>query len=352
MKAEAFFLDRPSGPLATRELETGEPGASEVVVEVEACGLCHTDLSFAAGSVAPRHPLPLVLGHEITGRVVVTGGDARHLMDRPVLVPAVLPCGECDFCAAGRGNACPRQKMPGNDIHGGFASHVLLPAGALIPVDDAPEHITRANLSVVADAVSTAYQAILRSDLQVGDAVFVVGAGGVGGFIIQFARALGARVIACDISPERLVTAAAYGAEETVNVADLDGREARKKLQGIARSWKIPSLRHRIFEASGTAAGQLLAYSLIARAATLVQVGYTFDKVTVRLSNLMAFDATVHGSWGCPPEAYRRALEMIYDGSVVLEPFVEHAPMSELNRLLEDMADHRLTKRMVLLPDS
>lgn len=350
MIAEAYFLDTPAEPLAHRDLPLAEPGDGEVLVEVAACGLCHTDLSFAGGAVSPRHPLPLVLGHEITGRVVAAGDGAEDLMGRRVLVPAVLPCGDCDFCAAGRGNACPRQKMPGNDIHGGFASHVLVPAGPLIAVDDAPDGVSLATLSVVADAVATAYQAVLRSGLAAGDAAFVVGAGGVGGFVIQIAAALGARVAACDVAPERLDSAAAYGAGHVTLVADKEPREVRNELRAVAREWDVPSLRWRIFEASGTAEGQLLAFSLLGPAATLVQVGYTFDKVTVRLSNLMAFDAAVHGTWGCPPEVFPEVLAMIYDGRVALDPFVDHAPMSRLNELLDDMAHHKLTRRMILHP--
>ncbi len=349
--AQAYFLDHPGEPLVKRGLPLAAPGRHQVLLEVEACGLCHTDLSYAGGSVAPRHPLPLVLGHEITGRVIAAGEGTEDLLERPVLVPAVLPCGECDFCSGGRANACPRQKMPGNDVHGGFASHVLLPAAALVPLDDAPEGIRHDTLSVVADAVSTAYQAILRADVKQGDAVLVVGAGGVGGFLTQIASALGARVIACDVSPERLESAARYGAEHTLGVADRDLRAVRKEIRGTARDWGIPSFRWRIFECSGTSQGQLLAYALLGHAATLVQVGYTFDKVTVRLSNLMAYDATVHGTWGCPPEVFPEVLAMIYDGRVVLEPFVDHAGMSELNKLLDDMAHHRLTRRMILHPD-
>ncbi len=350
VRARACFLEHAGKPLVERELSLAEPGPAEVLLEVEACGLCHTDLSFASGSVAPRHPLPLVLGHEITGRVIAAGEGAEELLERPVLVPAVLPCGECAFCKGGRANACPRQKMPGNDVHGGFASHVLLPAGALVTLDDAPAEIRRDTLSVVADAVSTAYQAILRSGAQQGDAVFVVGAGGVGGFLIQIASALGCRVIACDVSPERLESAGSYGAEHTVNVSGRDPREVRKEIRGVVREWRVPSLRWRVFECSGTAAGQQLAYALVSHAASLVLVGYTFDKVKVRLSNLMAFDATVHGTWGCPPEVFPEVLAMIYDRRVVLEPFVDHAPMSRLNDLLDDMAHHRLTKRMILHP--
>lgn len=109
------------------ELEVG-PG--DALVEVEACGLCHTDLGFANGSVAPRHALPLVLGDEVAG-VVVGGPLAR----KRVLVLAVMSCGDCALCRAGRGNACLKQTMPGNDANGGFATHVVAPVAALVVLD-------------------------------------------------------------------------------------------------------------------------------------------------------------------------------------------------------------------------
>jgi 6-hydroxycyclohex-1-ene-1-carbonyl-CoA dehydrogenase len=112
----------------------------------------------------------------------------------------------------------------------------------------------------------------------------------------------------------------------------------------------VPSLRWRVFECSGTPAGQQLAFGLLARAATLLQVGFTPRPVELRFSNLMAFDATVHGTWGCPPEAYPEVLRLIAQGRVVLDPFVEHAPMSRLPELLDALAHHRLERRMILDP--
>jgi 6-hydroxycyclohex-1-ene-1-carbonyl-CoA dehydrogenase len=352
MEAGAYFLESPGEPLVQRSLKLESPAPGEAVVEVAACGLCHTDLGFASGAVPTRHELPLVLGHEVVGKVVETGEGADHLAGCEVIVPAVLPCGECAFCRAGRGNACPRQKMPGNDIHGGFATHLKVPAHPLVPLDGRLAEVDRRMLSVVADAVSTAYQAVLRAELEAEDAVFVVGAGGVGGFVVQIAHALGARVVACDVDPGRLELAAAHGAEETVDSSGLSSKELRRQVHGFAKAWGIPSLRYRIFEASGTPEGQLAAYGLLARAATLIQVGYTEKTVEVRLSNLMAFDATIHGTWGCPPEVYPEILDLIADGEVVLEPFVDYAPMSDLNRLLDDMAGHRLRQRMILDPKS
>lgn len=346
----AYFLDAPGVPLARRDLRLPPPGPGEALVEVLACGLCHTDLGFASGAVPTRHALPLVLGHEAVGTVIETGPEAGHLRGRLVIVPAVLPCGGCAFCRAGRGNACPQQQMPGNDIHGGFASHMLVPAAPLVPIDGLSSSIDPRELSVVADAVSTAYQAIRRAGLGAGDAAFVVGGGGVGGFIVQIARALDARVAVCDVNPERLSLLAAHGAERTIEVKEGPMQDVRKQFAAIAREWDVPSLRLRIFECSGTPRGQALAFSLLARAATLLQVGYTPEPVEIRFSNLMAFDATVHGTWGCPPEAYPEVLRLIAGGQVAIGPFVEHAPMSSLNDCLAAMAAHRLSARMVLDP--
>jgi 6-hydroxycyclohex-1-ene-1-carbonyl-CoA dehydrogenase len=300
--------------------------------------------------VAPRHALPLVLGHEIVGHIIETGRGAEEWLGRSVVVPAVLPCGDCAFCRAGRGNACPRQRMPGNDCNGGFATHVLLAARPLVAIDDAPPRIDRRELAVVADAVSTAYQAIRRARVEEGDAVFVVGSGGVGGYSVQIARALGARVVALDVDASRLEAAGRSGAERTIAVGDRAPKEIRKEAHGLAHEWGVPTLRWRVLECSGTPEGQTLAFSLLAQASTMVQVGYTPSPVSLRLSNVMAFDAAIHGSWGCPPELYPDVLRLVYAGRVVLSPSVEHAPMSRIVEWLDAMAQHRLTRRLVLDP--
>jgi 6-hydroxycyclohex-1-ene-1-carbonyl-CoA dehydrogenase len=348
--ARGYYLDHAGAPLVLRSLELAAPASDEAIVEVLACGLCHTDLAFASGSVPPRHALPLVLGHEVVGTVIEAGSAGAHLQGRLVIVPAVLPCGRCAFCRAGRGNACPDQKMPGNDVHGGFATHLLVPAAPLVPLDGLTGGIDPRELSVVADAVSTAYQAVRRADLQAGDAALVVGGGGVGGFVVQIACALGARVALCDVKPDRLALMAPYGAEHTIDVRDRAPQDIRRELTAVARGWDVPALRTRIFECSGTSQGQALAFGLLCRGATLVLIGYTPEAVEIRLSNLMAFDASVHGSWGCPPELYPDVLRLIANGRIRIGPFVEHAPMSHVNDLLEAMAQHRLAARMVLDP--
>ena len=113
-----------------------EPGPGEVLVRTAGCGVCHTDLGFFYEGVPTRHPFPLTLGHEISGRVVATGAGAEAWREADVVVPAVIPCGECEACRAGRGQICPRQVFPGNDVHGGFGTHVRVPAKGLCRVPD------------------------------------------------------------------------------------------------------------------------------------------------------------------------------------------------------------------------
>lgn len=352
MHVESWILERPGAPLTHAERTLPELQPGDAIVAVEACGLCHTDLAYADGSVAPKHALPLVLGHEIVGRVVEVHGDGSALRGVRVIVPAVIPCGACAFCKAGRGNACPKQKMPGNDVDGGFSTHVVVPAWALVRIDDAPASVDVRELSVVADAVSTAFQATRRARLGRGELAIVIGSGGVGAYAVQIAHALGARVVALDTDRSRLDLVAQYGTEHVVHVDDRSPKELRREVHDRARAWGIESLAFRIFECSGTPAGQALAFAMLGPAATMVQVGYSAKPVELRFSNIMAFDATIHGSWGCPPDAYHDVLRLIYSGGVRIAPFVEHAPMSRINQALDDMAHHRLSRRLVLDPHS
>ena len=159
-------------------------------------------------------------------------------------------------------------------------------------------------------------------------------------------------VVAIDVDAGKLELIGRHGADRKIVARDRAPKDVRKEAHAIGVERRVPSLRWRILECSGTPEGQSLAFALLAQGATLVQVGYTPATVNLRLSNVMAFDATIHGSWGCPPELYAAVLRLIYAGKVVLSPFVEHAPMSRVVEHLDAMAHHKLTKRLVLDPRS
>lgn len=356
----AFEMTAVGEPQRLVDREVHAPGAGQVLVRVAACGVCHTDLGFFYDGVRTRHPLPLTLGHEISGVVELAGAGAEHLAGQAVVVPAVIPCGTCDVCARGLGNVCPKQVFPGNDLHGGFATHVVVPAHGLCVVPgyagdaDAPlgeSGVSLRELSVLADAVSTPWQSIRRSGLAAGDLAVFVGVGGVGGFGVQLAAALGAHVIALDVSDARLERIADFGACRTLNVRDLSPRDVKKRVGELAHELSAPRIAWRIFETSGTAAGQTLAFNLINHAAYLGVVGFTLDRVEVRLSNLMAFDAKAEGVWGCLPELYPSALDLILRGKVRVAPFVTRHPLSSINETFEALHAHTMELRPVLVPD-
>ena len=355
MGSEGYrWLMTAVGEPFTREVFTlPAPAPNEVTVKVAGCGVCHTDLGFLYDGVRTNHPLPLTLGHEISGRVMETGEGVERLQGQAVVIPAVIPCGECDLCRRGKGTLCRAQKMPGNDIHGGFASHINVPATGLCPVDEgglAAIDMTLPEVSVLADAVTTPYQAVKLAEMERGDLAIVIGVGGVGGYAVQIAHALGATVVAIDVDRGKLDLLAGFGAAMTIDATEVDGREIKKRIRGFAKQQGLRATEWKIFECSGTTAGQATAFGLLTHGAHLAVVGFTMDKLELRLSNLMAFGARLQGNWGCLPEHYPEALALVLNGGIQMKPFVKLYPLDEINSVFEAARAHQLTERAILVP--
>jgi 6-hydroxycyclohex-1-ene-1-carbonyl-CoA dehydrogenase len=349
--AHGFQLTAPGAALQPCELPVLDPGSDDVVLQVAGCGVCHTDISFACGDVPTRHALPLVLGHEISGRVVAAGENAGAWLGRSVIVPAVIPCGVCPACQAGRATICRQQFMPGNDGNGGFATHVLVPSRGLCVVPEPlPSGITLEMVSVVADAVTTPYEAIRRAQVGAEDVVGIVGAGGVGGFGVQIAAALGAAVVAIDTDRERLDLAARYGAGLMLDAASTDLKGLKAAIRTFVKESGRKGIGLKIFEMSGTTAGQATAFGLLDYGGYLGVVGFTPKPIEVRLSNLMALDATARGNWGCPPDQYAAALRMVLEGKIVLPPYIEVHALEEAPAILKAVANHSVRRRAILQP--
>ena len=350
--AHRWLMTAVNAPLE-RAAFGAEPGPGEVVVGVAGCGVCHTDLGYLYDGVRTNRPLPLTLGHEVSGRVVGAGPGAESWLSKAVIVPAVLPCGECDLCRRGLSTICRSQKMPGNDIEGGFATHIVVPSRGLCAVDEARLARTGLELSevsIVADALTTPYQAVRRAGVRPGSLAIVVGAGGVGGYCVQIARAVGATVVAIDVDEAKLAAIGRFGAALTLDARALDGKALKAAIVDFAKGNRLPATEWFIFECSGTAPGQLAAYGLLVPGATLSVVGFTMDKVEVRLSNLMAFDARAIGNWGCPPEYYPAALDLVLEGKVEIRSFVETHPLDDINRVFAAVHNREIRKRAVLVP--
>ena len=321
----------------------------EALVKIAGCGVCHTDLSFWHDGVRTKKELPLTLGHEISGTVIE---GPVNLIGKNVIIPAVLPCGNCELCDKGRGNICQNQLMPGNDFHGGFASHIVVPFEHLCVVPDAVlTKYSLEQLSVIADAISTPYQVIKKSEIEPGDLAIVIGVGGVGVYGALIAKIMGAKVLAIDISDEKLKLAKKNGIDATLNSKGLDSKEIKSRVREIAKELGAPKFGWKIFEFSGTAPGQELAFNLITFTSTLSIVGFTMNKLEVRLSNLMAFDAKLIGTWGCKPELYSEVIELIASGELKIHDFIQTFPMSKINEVFKNTLEHKYDKRSVLVSD-
>ncbi len=344
--------EKTPGVLEQAEVPVPELGPGDVLVEVAGCGVCHTDLSYFYFGVPTVNQPPLTLGHEISGRVVA--GEAKWI-GKEVIIPAVMPCNDCPICAAGRGNRCLAQKMPGNSlgIYGGFASHIPVPARDLCLVEGRGD-LPLERLAIVADAVTTPYQAATRGRLGAGDLVIVTGAtGGVGTYMTQMAKALGAKfVLGIDIDDAKLERARRYGADSTINAKGKSPQDVKGEFKAICKEHGLPATYGwKIFEVSGTGAGQELGLALLSFVGTMVVVGFSTATLQYNISKLMAFDAELIGTWGCLPSHYPKVLEMVLAKKIQVEPFVEVRPLSTIAATFDDAHHGRLDKRVVLVPD-
>jgi len=210
--------------------------------------------------------------------------------------------------------------------------------------------MTLPEVSVLADAVTTPYQAVKLAEIERGDLAIVIGVGGVGGYAVQIAHALGATVVAIDVDRGKLDLLAGFGAAMIIDASEMDGREIKKRIRGFAKQQGLRATEWKIFECSGTTAGQATAFGLLTHGAHLAVVGFTMDKLEMRLSNLMAFGARLQGNWGCLPEYYPEALALVLNGDIQMKPFVKLYPLDEINSVFEAARAHQLTERAILIP--
>jgi propanol-preferring alcohol dehydrogenase len=208
-----------------------QPGPGQVLVRLEACGLCHTDIHAMHGDWPVRPPLPLVPGHEGVGIIEQLGaGVTTRTIGQRVAMPWLgHACGECRFCLDGRENLCEQQYNNGYGVDGGYAEYMLADARFATPV---PDGITALEAAPLTCAGVTTYAAIKNAHVTPGETVAVFGIGGLGHLAVQYARLVGAKVIAVDVSDEKLALATELGADHVVNARRADPVQAIRDYGG------------------------------------------------------------------------------------------------------------------------
>src|SRR4051812_11854588 len=209
-------------PLAIEDVPIPEPGPEQVLVRIEASGLCHTDIHAARGEWPVKPALPFIPGHEGVGIVVELGSGNSHgiaVGDRVALPWLGYACGDCRYCNSGRETLCTHQLNTGYSINGGFAEYAVGYARHVVRVPDGIDPIDAAPLTC---AGVTTYKAVKVSGARSSDLVAVFGAGGLGHLAIQYAAVTGAAVVAVDVNDARLTTARELGAEHVINAGEED----------------------------------------------------------------------------------------------------------------------------------
>ncbi|MFJ2607635.1 zinc-dependent alcohol dehydrogenase [Streptomyces sp. NPDC091279] len=208
-------------PLEIQERPVPTPGPGQLLVRVEASGLCHTDIHAAHGDWPVKPSPPFVPGHEGIGPVAAIGdGVPREFLGRRVAVPWLgSSCGTCRHCVSGWETLCETQVNSGYSVDGCFAEYVVANAGAVVRV---PGAVTSFDAAPLTCAGVTTYKAVKVARIVPAERVAVFGVGGLGHLALQYARLVGATVTAVDLEPEKLALAERLGADQTVNARTHD----------------------------------------------------------------------------------------------------------------------------------
>jgi 2-desacetyl-2-hydroxyethyl bacteriochlorophyllide A dehydrogenase len=258
-----------------------------------------------------------------------------------VLLPAVLTCGKCEACRTGRENVCEDGMMLGNHMDGGYAEYIVAPAKDAFHL---PEEIPLVEGAIIADALTTPYHAVVnRGRVRPGDAVVVVGAGGIGLNIIQMATVVGAHVVAVDVAEEKLAWASRLGAAETVHAPSVD-RVDKAVRQAIGGGADIA------FEAVGRAATQEQAMACLKTGGRLVLVGYSPEPMSLNAGRVMFRELEIVGSLGCRPVDYPRVIELARQGKLKVAELVTHRFHLDEIALAFDALRNGKSIRSVVIP--
>ena len=254
-------------PLSIEEAPTPEPGDEQVLVRIEACGLCHTDIHAARGEWPVKPSPPFIPGHEGVGIVEALGsGNTFGLSEgtRVALPWLGYSCGHCRYCNSGWETLCESQLNMGYALNGGFAEYTVGHARNVVAVPDGIDPLDAAPLTC---AGVTTYKAVKLSEARSSDVVAVFGVGGLGHLAVQYARITGAAVVAVDVNEARLENARQLGAEHLVNAAEQDPVAAIQALGGA----------NAVISTAATPVAIEQAFGSLARGGRLVMVGLPAD---------------------------------------------------------------------------
>ena len=331
----AAVLTAPRGTVTVTSVPVAEPGTGEVLVRMEACGLCHSDLFVASLEKLPL--VPLILGHEGIGRVEAlgAGADAAGLAvgDRAGITFLASTCGACELCLTGRQRFCGRQLNFGYTVHGALTGYAVVPAPFLVRV---PDTLPAAAAAPLCCAGWTAYGALREAGLRPGQSVALFGMGGLGHLAVQYARHLGLRVAAVDVSESKLEMARSLGADLALP-AENAARTLQKQWGGADAAIVL----------TGSPVAIQQAFRSLKRTGTLIASGLSTNQYELPIVDTVLKGISIRGSYlgtrGDLDEVFRLA-----QSGVGLAHFETHA-LDRAPELFEAMRRGEILGRAVVV---
>ena len=318
-----------------KEVRDLKPG--EALVQTEYCGVCHTDLHVKNADFGDV--TGVTLGHEGIGRVIKVGEGVESLKegDRVSIAWMFESCGHCEYCTTGRETLCRDVKNAGYTVDGAMAEQVIVTADYAVKV---PENLDPAAASSITCAGVTTYKAVKVSNIKPGQWIGVFGIGGLGNLALQYAKnVFNAKVVAFDISDEKLDFAKELGADAVVNTKNQDAIEEVNKLtddKGLDATV--------ITAVAKTPFNQ--AVDVVKAGARVVAVGLPVEKMDLEIPRLVLDDIEVVGSLVGTRQDLKEAFQFAAEGKVV--PKVQTRELEEINDIFEEMEQGTITGRMVI----
>ena len=337
---KAAILREFKTPLSIEEVARPAPADDEVLIQVEACGACHSDVHVADGDwtqFARIVKRPLILGHEIAGRIVESGNAVRdlHPGDR-VGVPWIYwSCGECEFCTAGNENLCPRQKITGVTVDGGYAEFVKAPATHALKIPDSLSSLEAAPLFC---AGLTVYRALKQAGSLANCRLAVFGIGGLGHFAVQIGKIFGADVTAIDVSDDKLKLAEELGADTGLNARTTDVVKELRRNGGA----------HVCLVSAASKAAYETAFRCLRPTGTLLMVGLPAENICFPPILMAAGEIRIQASAVGTRKDLREVLSLAAAGRLHCQATAR--PLSEVNQVLDELRRGRASGRIVLTP--
>lgn len=329
----------PGRPFELEQVPSPQAAPGQVLVKIEAAGMCHTELHFESG-LLNLGVAPVTMGHEIAGTIAAVGaGVDRARVGERVIVYYYVGCGECEWCRQGQENLCgtPRAEL-GFFNDGGYAEYVAVPARNAVPL---PASISPEEAAPIGCGVATAVHACSLAGVDKGDVVVVYGVGAVGFGLIQLARLRGARVLAIGRTPGKLEHARDLGAEPISAVGGDVVAAVRKATDG--RGADV------VFELVAEKSTMEASMAMLAKHGRLVFIGYSQDPLVAHPIQLVIMEARVLGSVGNTLEELEEAVRLVAGGKVRVA--VDRVlPLDDWADGLDALRNREVIGRVVLRP--